>query len=155
MNKHEIIYFLGYSIPVLVGVTMDVLLSLNVYNINPEFFVSHEANREFVNFLVDGTFPPLFVFNFFGCFIGGYVFITGLRSVKKIRYNLGLSLILSLSISIFITRLSGGLSWYFNLSSIPIYLQYISFLFIILVLIYFVAYRRKKNESSSSGTSLS
>jgi len=109
-----------------IGILLDLLLSLNAYVKDSDSFIQYEANRSIVDFFVNHSVPwgsfillcstSVFVFwmfksaEYYNDNIDGRRF----RKKKRMMYILE-STIFEMCLFILIVRLSGGMTWYFNL----------------------------------------
>lgn len=105
----------------------DLCLSYMAYQKDNLFFIDHEANREIVNYFVDGSFPYIFLFFYvvvivYVCLIVVPYFYQSDKfpELKKPFFNGTVAVLILGGLCHYL----GGLSWFFfPLSYIVIFLQ--------------------------------
>jgi len=148
-TKNKILLFTAL---LLFGILTDVLLSVNAYLKNPDFFVKYEANREFANFLAKGDIPFLFLFSFFGLFLFCYMIIKVVNMRTKYKKHIVYSYCL-FCFCAFCLRTIGGLSWSFvplDISPIIFTLQFFSYIMLVIITIFYILIRTQEREKGKN-----
>ena len=104
-------HIIAFTLFAFIGIVNDILLSLNYYFKEPEFFIAYESNREFVALLTEGAIPIIMISGFVGLALICHVMIKANKSKSKHTKHLIISYAITM-LFIFTLRTAGGLSWY-------------------------------------------
>ena len=94
---------------------LDIALSLFAYAQNPTFFIEHESNPELVSFLTTGSFPFIMLLLPFGFIFLHFMNRHFVSKFSETKHGIFINKLFIINMLLLaITRLSGGLTWYFE-----------------------------------------
>jgi len=146
IDKLTILLTTGTTISVLIAIYIDFFLSFKAYQINPEKFITYEANREIVGFFANQTFPYIFFFTTISFPIAAFLFAYYLQKYKKSKFKKEyVACFLLFVYCLIITRISAGLTWFSETRDIMFFFQGATYAFIgALGCLIYVIYKEEK-----------
>jgi len=115
LSKDLQFQFIILTIIAVTGVLTDFFLSLKAYQINPERFVIHEANREIVGYFHYGDLPYFFYFTLVFIVIFIYFCFTSIQKYKDFVFIEEFKWLIFLFVFIMsLTRVTAGMTWFYS-----------------------------------------
>jgi len=147
-------HIIAFTLLAFIGIVNDITLSINAYIRNPEFFIEHEAHREFADFLSTGAFPTFIIIGIIGLFILSYIAFCIIDELEPGWKNYTFLLFALAMVFLFTLRTTGGLTWYLyphNLEPLIRLLQVCSYVCLVsssIICLHFIIKKEKEKKNA-------